>query len=510
MDKLKNKFPILILWMAICSTLFFNAPHLNQYPTHIHAWSQFDHYAISLGFVENNLDFFHPQTNTKLVSPWDSPEAKQDFSYITSVDFPIHHYIPAISMKITGNTSPIHNRLYQYIYSLIGVLFLYKLSKLLIENEYLAIIPSLFLVFSPVFNYYQVGIMPSIPSLANFIIGTYVYVKYTQSNVRKHWLIALIFITLAFLSRTSFLFVFLSILFFEFIRLLRAKKHLGHFFLTAIAAVAMIGIYYVYNYYLRTTYGTIFLNNLLYPKDYNQFKTVLSKVLDNWKFNYFTEFQFIIMLFMVVLVFIFRRKFLNWNLLALAGLFILSALSFFVLMELQYPDHNYYFLDSFTFPILFLIIALLSAVKSFRWLSLATFILIVPLFVKSVKSVKQSLEDAYRSEFWDVNHPTYEAFKGSKKLLDNNGVPADATILSYNAYIPCLPFYFMDRKGIPIILDDEFYVRDAPTWGYDYMVYQNQYFLDRTVPKYPEIMDHFEIIATDGKITLCKKKRTSN
>ena len=135
MEKWMSKFPLLVLLLAICSTLFFNAPHFNELPTHRHAWSQFDHHTISLGFVENNLDFFHPQTNTKLVSPWDSPEAKQKFSYITSVDFPIHHYIPAISMKITGNTDPIHNRLYQYIYSLIGVLFLYKLSKLLIENE---------------------------------------------------------------------------------------------------------------------------------------------------------------------------------------------------------------------------------------------------------------------------------------------------------------------------------------------------------------------------------------
>ena len=172
MEKWKNRVPLLVLLLAVCSTLFFNSSHFNELPTHRHAWSQFDHHAISIGFVDNGLDFFHPQTDTKILYPWSEPQEKQSFSYVTSVDFPVHHYIPAISMKVWGNTAPIHNRLYTYIYSLLGVFFLHKLSKLLIEDEYLAIIPPLLLIFSPIFVYYQIGILPSIPSLVNLIIGT--------------------------------------------------------------------------------------------------------------------------------------------------------------------------------------------------------------------------------------------------------------------------------------------------------------------------------------------------
>jgi hypothetical protein len=509
MEKWMSKFPLLFLLLAICSTLFFNAPHFNELPTHRHAWSQFDHHAISIGFIDNGMDFFHPQTNTKILYPWDDVATKKYFSYITSVDFPIHHYIPAISMKIWGNTDPIHNRLYTYIYSLIGIFFLYKLSKLLIESEYLAIIPPLILIFSPIFSYYQVGILPSIPSLSNFIIGTYFYVKYTKSYERKHWIISLLFITLSVLARTSFLFLFLSILFFEFIRVIRTKRNVAYYFLTAISAIAILGIYYGYNYYLRTNYGTLFLNSLASPADFNQFIEVLNKTLSLWKFDYFTKLQFILMAVIAVFVVILNRNFIKRTHLALAGLFMLSAFAFFFLMELQFADHNYYFLDTFMFPILFLIIVLLASIQSHRWLNKVAVLIVLVIFVNGVDKVNRSIKIAYERVVWDVNLPTLEAFKDSKRLLDKNGVPSSATILCYNAYIPSLPFYFMERKGIPIILDEELFIRDSPNWGYDYMVFQNQFFNDRTISVYPKLMNHFEIIDTDGKITLCKKKRTS-
>lgn len=510
MEKWKNKLPLLILILAICSTFIFNAPHLNKLPTHRHAWSQFDHHAISIGFVDNDLDFFHPQTNTKLLYPWDSDSAKHHFSYITSVDFPIHQYIPAVSMKIAGNNAPIHNRLYTYIYSLIGVFFLYKLSKLLIKNEYLAIIPPLFLIFSPIFAYYQVGILPSIPSLSNFIIGTYFFIRYTQENQRKHWIISLIFITLSVLARTSFLFLFLSILLVEFIRIIRTKQSLGFYLLTAISALSILGIYYGYNYHLRTTFGTLFLNQLAYPANFNQFMEVLNKTLLLWKFDYFTAFQFIMMAVLIVFSFALHLKSLNKTHLGLAALFSLSAIAFFVLMELQFADHNYYFLDSFMFPILFLMVILLASIQPRKGLQTVAIILVLAIFVNGVDKVNRSIKIAYERVAWDVNLPTYEAFKNSKKLLDENQVPLDATILCYNAYIPSLPFYFMEHKGLPIALDEELFIKDSPNWGFDYMVFQNQFFADKTASLYPEIMDQFEIIATDGKITLCKKKRASN
>src|SRR5690606_35976733 len=116
----------------------------------------------------------------------------------------------------------------------------------------------------------------------NFIIGTYFFIRYTQEKQRNHWVISLIFITLAVLARTSFLFLFLSILLVEFIRIIRTKQNLGFYFLTVLSALSILGIYYGYNYHLRTTFGTLFLNHLAYPADLNQFMNVFNKTLLLW------------------------------------------------------------------------------------------------------------------------------------------------------------------------------------------------------------------------------------
>ena len=55
--------------------------YINEYPSHTHAWTQSDRYAISLGFVKNNLNFFKPET--MLINP-EHPD-----NSVTSVDFPI-------------------------------------------------------------------------------------------------------------------------------------------------------------------------------------------------------------------------------------------------------------------------------------------------------------------------------------------------------------------------------------------------------------------------------------
>ena len=214
------------------------------------------------------------------------------------------------------------------------------------------------------------------------------------------------------------------------------------------------------------------------------------------------------MLVFLIFGIFYKRKNIDRSHFALAQLFILSAIAFFILMELQFADHNYYFLDSFMFPVLFLVIVVLSSIRSHRWTTALGIVLVLAIFINGVDKVNRSIKIAYERVAWYINLPTYEAFKNAKTLLDKNEVPASATILCYNAYIPSLRFYFMERKGLPIALDEELFIRDSPTWGYDYMVFQNQFFTERTASLYPEIMNHFDVIDSDGKITLCKKKRT--
>ena len=96
----------------------YHHKYINEFPSNIHAWAQSDRYALSLGFLDNGLNIFKPQTfvyNHQFPHKWKVPSGET----ITAVDFPIHDYIPALLMKLTGNTSPWLFRIYILLYSIL-------------------------------------------------------------------------------------------------------------------------------------------------------------------------------------------------------------------------------------------------------------------------------------------------------------------------------------------------------------------------------------------------------
>jgi hypothetical protein len=64
----------------------------------------------------------------------------------------------------------------------------------------------------------------------------------------------------------------------------------------------------------------------------------------------------------------------------------------------------------------------------------------------------------------------------------------------------------MKRDGIPIIDDKPELLKATIHWDFNYMLFENEYFIPNVYENYPEIINHFEVIDTDGKITLCKKR----
>src|SRR5690242_14479706 len=110
MTRGKN-FKEALVFFALIAGLSFYFFHrfITLFPVYHHSWSQSDHYALALGFINNGFDFFHPQTfNLKTVNG------------ITQVDFPIHDYIVALLMKLTGVHQPVVFRMYNLIYGIVG------------------------------------------------------------------------------------------------------------------------------------------------------------------------------------------------------------------------------------------------------------------------------------------------------------------------------------------------------------------------------------------------------
>jgi len=505
-----NVKKLVTLIVIIVLGFLFHHKYFNEFPSHIHAWAQSDRYALSLGFLDNGLNFFKPQTfvyNHQFPDKCKVPSEKT----ITAVDFPIHDYIPALLMKISGNTSPWVFRMYILLYSFIGLFFLFKLSYAITKDYIKSVFVVVFTTTSPVYVYYQGGFLPTIPSLSNAIIGVYFYYRYLKENKNKDFWLSMLLLTLAALSRTTFAIPIVAVLAIEFIRLLKKETDIVSKLIPVSVSILSLLSYLLYNGYLREKYGSIFLNHILPPGNIGQAKEIIKYVYDNWFFQYFTRPHYVIFVAIVVLstYFIAFRKSIIQKVNAYFGLLTLTYMFgcfvFAFLMLRQFSAHDYYFLDTFFLPIIMSFIFILSLIpltkkRNLKIVTITTICLISCLLIlQPIKSQEKRRETG----FWDRTETTINNFKNSSAFLDSLGISKSSKILVIDAVAPNIPFILMQRKGFAVLNTSQVNIEEALKWDYDYIVVQNEYFIPEIYTPYPAILSKLNKIGDNGKISVC-------
>ena len=500
---------IIIIFLGI----LFHYKNINEFPSHIHAWSQSDRYALALGFVNNNLNFFKPETFVLYPDSRKSPSHES----ITAVDFPIHDFIPAVFMKISGDNSPWIFRLYILLYSFLGLYFLFKLSHLLTGSFNKSIFITVFAATSPVFVYYQNGFLPTIPSLANTIIGIYFYTKYILNKNNNHFNICIAFITLAALSRTTFIIFLLAIYGLEIIRIIRGQTQIKQKIIPVLISLASIIVIYFYNKYLREKYGSIFLNFLLPVTSIHDAIEIIKIVKHNWLTQYFSTIHYVVLFVLVItsIIIIIAKKIKIkkeiLTLLFLMFIFFCGCVCFALLMLHQFPEHDYYFLDTFYLPVILLLVIVVSIIPSIntKRSNLIFLLIILLISVPMIINAAYSQKDRRITGEWDRTMATINNFKNSKVYLDSIHIPTDSKMLVIDAYAPNIPFILMGRKGYFVLSTTKENISKALLWNYDYIVFQNEFFLSDIYSQYPEIISKIKKIDDNGKISICKSDDSS-
>lgn len=499
---------LIVLFLGI----MFHHHYINEFPSHTHAWTQSDRYALALGFVNNDLNFFKPETFSLLKNDQDPGNWKfPSEESITAVDFPLHDYIPAVFMKIVGDCSPWIFRLYILLFSFIGLFYLFKLSLLWTDNFYKSIFILVFAATSPVFVYYQGGFLPTIPSLASSIIGVYFYSKYLFTNKNKHFNFCILFLSIAALSRTTFAIPLIALFGLELLRVLRKNSNLKSKIAPVAISVMVILFYLFYNNYLRAKYGAIFLNYILPASSFQDAVEIIRKVKENWSLQYFTSIHYIVftLSFLSSIFFIIsKRQPLQKErsvFLSLIIIIFIGCIAFSVLTLRQFVAHDYYFLDTFYLPFILLLIMALSIIpiKNGLWnnfISIITILIFsIPVIISSINSQKERRVSGY----WDKTAATINNFRNSESFLDSIGVSSNSKILVIDAHATNIPLILMNKKGYPIILITRENIQKSFEWDYDYIAIQNEFFLSDVYTVYPEIISRIEKIADNGRISIC-------
>lgn len=478
---------------------------LNEFPQHIHSWAQCDRYALALGFIDNGGDFFHPQTyvmNNQFPGEFMIPRE----TTITSVDFPIHDYLVSLVMRVAQTTAPWCFRLYVLLYSIAGLYFLYKLTGLFTPCLTRSLFVVLFALSSPVFLYYQAGFLPTIPSLANAIIGLYYFVYFLKTGRRNYFYLCLFFVSLAALARLPFAILLVAIGCFEAAYVLKNRRLEGYKLLGFVLALGSIAAYYLYNGYLREHYGSLFLNYIIPATSFSDFTDFTKTALKRWGFQYFNSLSYLI-LAVVALVGTYhslrnRRHMavLEKQFLFLIGILLCGCALYYILMCYQFMNHDYYFLDTFYLPLIGLFLFFIVkwptlSVPRPKLLGALSLLVFVPVFLFSREKLQERI-----ALFSGGESPTADTYQEAGRLLDSLKVPEDARLLVFGNDGSNNAFILLKRKGFVIIEPDSAKIETALKWPYDYIVADDVAMISRVYGQDPTVIDKIRRIGGNGKI----------
>ena len=499
---------------------FLQRNYMDEYPKYIHAWAEQDHYALALGFINNGFDLFHPETmiyNKQFPGWWQEPSA----TTITSADFPIHEYIAALLMKLFGTTSPWVFRLWTLLWAFIGLLFVYRIAFLVTRKLSKSLLVCFLALCSPVFLYYSNGFLPSIPALTMGIIGLWFYLRYYESQARRHFLLGIAFLTLALLMRTTFAIELIAILCFELLRVIRKESTLPDKLPSIVVSATLFLAYFLWNRHLRELHGTIFLSQLVPPEDWQDFKELVADTYHQWTFHYFQRLQYLAVValaFTALVMTLVQKKALKraqapsadsqakLSLWWLPLIEVFGCLLFALAMMQQMPNHDYYLLDTFFLPFIFAVALLLRQIQVRR---LSTRIIgaiaVVVLCIFWIRGAKTMQETRRTMEYDGVY--SYERFKDADKVLDSLGISRDAKILCLYGYAQNGPFIQMGRKGYTMMRDEEGWLEAALGWDYDYIVIENGKFAEH-LDKNRVLLSRLKKIGGNQSFSVCTPTNT--
>ena len=507
---MKRQQPYLIALLLIVALAgFFHWGKLKEFPKYTHAWAQADRYALAQGFVNNGLDFFHPETfvyNKQFPNNFKSPSA----TTITAVDFPLPDYCVALLMKLLDIKDPWIFRCFTLLYSFLGLFFLFKLARAYTQDDSKSYLLLIFAALSPVFVYYQAGFLPSISALSNSFIGLYFYHKYLGDKSGKSLATALFFITLATLSRTTFALCLCAIMAWEFLKISQSRSNFKTLLLPCLFSVSTVLGYLLYNIHLRTAYGSLFLNELKPSSSMDQLQEIMLRTYQNWGFHYFSLPQYLVILVVLGcgIYFALKKGFIdkNWDLLGISTLMLLASTAFFLVMAQQFPAHDYYFLDSFFLPLILLLLVALKSIPPNLPRFIKVTLPLLFLFLGGYAANKTQDEKRITGP-WDRIGSTIEAYSGSDKILDSLGYTDDIKVLVLDANAPNIPFILMQRKGYAVMNTSRSTIAHALSWDYDLIATQNDYFLTDIYAYYPEIIQQSEKVYDNGRISFSRSKK---
>lgn len=327
-------------------------------PQSIHKWRQSDCASLALNYYQNGMKFFQPETHNLTSDGGKSGNA-------CTSEIPILYYSVATLYKIFGYNEAIFRILNTLLFFL-GLFYLFRLLKYLLDDGFWALGLSILFFTSPVLVFYGNNFLSNSSSFAFSIVGWYYFFRFYKEEKRKWFAVSVLFFLLAASFKvTAFfsLFAIGGIYLMENFRILKFKQNKKIFnrpifqLLLMAAAIVLVFAWIVYARQYNQKHDCYYFSTTIFPI-WEIEKTEILNVLENvrkvWLRHYFHITVLYLLLVCIPFVVLFYKK--NLKILNLILAIVFLEVVFYVLLQFwTFKDHDYYTIDMYILPVLLII-----------------------------------------------------------------------------------------------------------------------------------------------------------
>lgn len=446
----KNYSIIIFALAFILMALAYNFDDiLFMRPQSVHQWRQCDCLSFALNYYQEDISFFEPQLNY----------LAGDGTGKTVSDCPLIYYSVAQLWKVFGYHEFIY-RLMVLTICFLGLLSLMKTIEGILKDSFMALIISLLMYTSTILVYYSNNFMMNVPSFSFALIGIYYFYHFFKTEKTKYLFFSMVMYLLGGLLKIPALTSFMAIIglyfleLFGFVKLKKDHKLFSkpiiHFLPFAIIGIVIfLWYYYAYQYNKNNNAG-IFLIGILpiwevaKERIIGIYKHVWVALFD----SYHSPFIQYLSVFMLLMIFVFRKK-QNTILFFSTSFLFIGFVLFIILWYDVFDFHDYYLINQLIFMISIFVTFFWFIKNHYKklYLNVVFRLVLIVILAVHINFCRNNIRYRY---FGELNHAHVTGTKSLEKIdpyLDSIGIDKSQKVLFMNDGSFNIALYLMNRKG---------------------------------------------------------------
>lgn len=211
----------------------------------MHSWRQTDTASMARNYYEQGTNFFYPQID------WGGNTA----GYV-ECEFPLYPYLMALLYYVVG-FSEMWGRLFSIMLSLVGIYYLYRLVRDLIDSE-TALWSSFFAAVLPLNVFFGRAFMPEPAMLTSSIIGIYYFYRWTVDDKFLSLSLSAVFTTLACLLKLPTLYLGIPLIYLAWLKYGKRAFVNYQLWIFAIFVLTCVSAWYYHAHHILLNGGLTF------------------------------------------------------------------------------------------------------------------------------------------------------------------------------------------------------------------------------------------------------------